>query len=76
MQLRMTLPCLDIIYVCSEGTLHACVERNIHTLFSYRWLKSWNITLASESKQRSLAKELTGGVAGEYALFSFIETKK
>lgn len=32
--------------------------------------------MASESKQRSLAKELTGGVTGEYALFSFLETKK
>ncbi len=32
--------------------------------------------MAPEHKQRSIAQELTGGVAGEYALLSFLEKKR
>ena len=32
--------------------------------------------MAPEHKQRSLAQELTGGVAGEYALFSFPDKRR
>ena len=32
--------------------------------------------MASEHKQRALAQELTGGVAGEYTLFSFADKKR
>jgi len=32
--------------------------------------------MASEHKQRALAQELTGGVAGEYALFSFPDKRR
>jgi len=42
----------------------------------FRWLKSWNISTAPEHEQRSLAQELTGGVKGEYAVFSFGDRKR
>ena len=32
--------------------------------------------MASEHKQRALAQELTGGVVGEYTLFSFADKKR
>jgi hypothetical protein len=41
------------------------------TCLYFRWLKSWNVTMASEGRQRELAQELTDGVSGEYVLFSF-----
>ena len=65
--LRLTSPSLGTAYEYSEGVSFRIWGTPTHILF-FRWLKSWNISMASECKQRSLAQELTGGVAGEYAL--------
>ena len=71
--LRLTSPSLGTAYEYSEGVLVLNRFRiwgtPTHLLF-FRWLKSLNISMASECQQQSLAQELTGGVAGEYALFS------
>ena len=32
------------------------------TIYAHSWLKSWNISMASEGKQRELAKEITDGI--------------
>ena len=35
------------------------------------WLKSFNVSMASEREQRRLATDLTGGIKGEMMSFSF-----
>lgn len=40
---------------------------------TYRWMNAWNISLGSEAKQRSIAKELIGpNLKVESAAFTFV----
>ena len=50
-------------------------DRKAYTSF-YMWLKSWNISMASERKQRELAEDLTGGIQGELVSFSFPDRRR
>ena len=45
-------------------------------MFAIPVLKSWNVTVTSEGKQRELVHELTDGVSGECVLFSFPDRHK
>ena len=73
--LAITWYCIRILSkIATTYRLHTYnVEIRIksHVLVYLRWLKSWNISLASEGKQRELVHELTDGASGEYILFSF-----
>ena len=40
-------------------------------VFCNSWLKSFNISMASEREQRQLATDLSGGIMGEMVSFSF-----
>ena len=41
-------------------------------MFTYRWFKSLNVSIASERKQRTLAKEILGdNLVAEKGAFSF-----
>ena len=53
--------------------MHMYFHVHVYTCkqISYRWLKSWKVSMASEKQQRALSTEIAGGTVGESVLFSF-----
>ena len=74
----LAIPWYRIWVLRRYGAYKLCMLNKMYsyTPVSYRWLTFWNISIASESKQCSLTKELTGGVAGEYVHFSSADKKQ
>ena len=65
---------MDYVHVWSIQILQ--IHTQMHTSMLYRWLRSWNILMASERKQRELAQDITGGLKGELVSFSFPDQRR
>ena len=70
-----TYTCMDTkgVYIHSKRYMYIYIHVDQPW---HRWLKSWNISMTSERKQREIVRELTDGIGGELVLYSFPTRKR
>ena len=56
--------------VCRTEVIHV---RELKSIFTFRWLKVFHVSLASERKQRTLAGEVVGDITAEIGPFTSLQ---